>query len=101
MPAVEGEQVRGRRLIRAGGGEDQDGLAAGDDLAYFSNPAAVIGPYDDVPIAPDSMMFDYELEIAAVIGRPGATIPLAQAEDHIAGYMLLCDWSARDLQMNE
>jgi 2-keto-4-pentenoate hydratase/2-oxohepta-3-ene-1,7-dioic acid hydratase in catechol pathway len=68
---------------------------------YFSNPAAVIGPYDDVPIAPDSAMFDYELEIAAVIGRPGATIPLAQAEDHIAGYMLLCDWSARDLQMNE
>jgi 2-keto-4-pentenoate hydratase/2-oxohepta-3-ene-1,7-dioic acid hydratase in catechol pathway len=68
---------------------------------YFTNPAAVIGPYDDVPIAPDSRMFDYELEIAAVIGKPGATIPLAQAEGHIAGYMLLCDWSARDLQMNE
>lgn len=68
---------------------------------YFTNPAAVIGPYEDVPIPPDSTMFDYELEIAAVIGKPGATIPLAQAEDHIAGYMLLCDWSARDLQMNE
>jgi 2-keto-4-pentenoate hydratase/2-oxohepta-3-ene-1,7-dioic acid hydratase in catechol pathway len=68
---------------------------------YFSNPAAVIGPYDDVPIAPDSAMFDYELEIAAVIGKAGANIPLKQAESHIAGYMLLCDWSARDLQVNE
>ncbi|MFF0148482.1 2-keto-4-pentenoate hydratase/2-oxohepta-3-ene-1,7-dioic acid hydratase in catechol pathway [Amycolatopsis sulphurea] len=68
---------------------------------YFSNPAAVIGPYDDVPIAPDSTMFDYELEIAAVIGKAGANIPLAQAEEHIAGYLILCDWSARDLQLNE
>jgi 2-keto-4-pentenoate hydratase/2-oxohepta-3-ene-1,7-dioic acid hydratase in catechol pathway len=68
---------------------------------YFSNPAAVIGPGDDVPIAPDSAMFDYELEVAAVIGKTGANIPLKQAESHIAGYMLLCDWSARDLQTNE
>ncbi|MCE0763327.1 fumarylacetoacetate hydrolase family protein [Pseudonocardia kujensis] len=68
---------------------------------YFTNPAAVIGPYDDVPISPDSVMFDYELEVAAVIGKPGSTIPLAAAEEHIAGYMLFCDWSARDLQMHE
>jgi 2-keto-4-pentenoate hydratase/2-oxohepta-3-ene-1,7-dioic acid hydratase in catechol pathway len=68
---------------------------------YFSNPAAVIGPNDDVPVAPDSAMFDYELEVAAVIGKAGANIPLKDAESHIAGYMLLCDWSARDLQTNE
>jgi 2-keto-4-pentenoate hydratase/2-oxohepta-3-ene-1,7-dioic acid hydratase in catechol pathway len=68
---------------------------------YFSNPAAVVGPHDDVPIAPNSEMFDYELEVAAVIGRPGSTIPLDRAEEHIAGYLLLCDWSARDLQINE
>jgi 2-keto-4-pentenoate hydratase/2-oxohepta-3-ene-1,7-dioic acid hydratase in catechol pathway len=68
---------------------------------YFSNPAAVVGPHDEVPIAPNSEMFDYELEVAAVIGRAGSTIPLARAEEHIAGYLLLCDWSARDLQMNE
>jgi len=68
---------------------------------YFTNPAAVVGPHDDVPIAPDSAMFDYEMEIAAVIGRAGATIPLAEAESHIAGYTLFCDWSARDLQMRE
>ncbi|NIB30595.1 fumarylacetoacetate hydrolase family protein [Pseudonocardia sp. MCCB 268] len=51
---------------------------------YFSNPAAVVGPYDEVPISPNCRRFDYELEIAAVIGKPGATIPLDRAEEHIA-----------------
>jgi 2-keto-4-pentenoate hydratase/2-oxohepta-3-ene-1,7-dioic acid hydratase in catechol pathway len=38
---------------------------------------------------------------AAVIGRPGADIPVDEAEGHIAGYTILCDWSARDLQEEE
>ena len=65
---------------------------------YFTNPAAVRGPRDPVEISPGSAAFDYELEVAAVIGRPGANIPVAAAAEHIAGYSVLCDWSARDLQ---
>jgi 2-keto-4-pentenoate hydratase/2-oxohepta-3-ene-1,7-dioic acid hydratase in catechol pathway len=65
---------------------------------YFTNPAAVCGPRDPVEISPGSAAFDYELEVAAVIGRPGANIPVAAAREHIAGYTILCDWSARDLQ---
>ncbi|HTE62023.1 MAG TPA: fumarylacetoacetate hydrolase family protein [Solirubrobacteraceae bacterium] len=65
---------------------------------YFTNPAAVRGPRDPVEIAPGSAAFDYELEVAAVIGRPGANIPVAAAAEHIGGYTILCDWSARDLQ---
>jgi 2-keto-4-pentenoate hydratase/2-oxohepta-3-ene-1,7-dioic acid hydratase in catechol pathway len=68
---------------------------------YFSNPAAIIGPYDPVPISPGSAAFDYELEIAAVIGRPGRNILAADADSHIAGYTVLGDWSARDLQEHE
>jgi 2-keto-4-pentenoate hydratase/2-oxohepta-3-ene-1,7-dioic acid hydratase in catechol pathway len=68
---------------------------------YFSNTAAVTGPHDDVAISPGSMQFDYELEVAAVIGRRGFNIPRGEAEDSIAGYMILCDWSARDLQLKE
>jgi 2-keto-4-pentenoate hydratase/2-oxohepta-3-ene-1,7-dioic acid hydratase in catechol pathway len=68
---------------------------------YFTNPAAVHGPYDDVAISPGSTAFDYELEIAAVIGAPGRDIAAADAEAHIAGYTVLCDWSARDLQERE
>jgi 2-keto-4-pentenoate hydratase/2-oxohepta-3-ene-1,7-dioic acid hydratase in catechol pathway len=68
---------------------------------YFSNTAAVIGPHDDVPISPGSTQFDYELEVCAVIGRKGFNIPRGEAEDYIVGYMMLCDWSARDLQLKE
>lgn len=68
---------------------------------YFSNIAAVIGPHDDVAISPGSTQFDYELEVCAVIGRTGFNIPRGEAEACIAGYMLMCDWSARDLQLKE
>ena len=46
---------------------------------YFTNPAAVIGPHDDVAISPGSTQFDFELEVAAVIGRPGRDIPRERA----------------------
>src|SRR5664280_79320 len=68
---------------------------------YFTNPAAVRGPNDDIPISPGSQQFDYELEVAAVIGRGGADLHPDTAEEHISGYLLLCDWSARDLQARE
>lgn len=70
-------------------------------LFYFTNPAAVRGPHDDIPIAPGSQRFDYELEIAAVVGKAGSDLDPATATDHIAGYLVLCDWSARDLQAQE
>ena len=68
---------------------------------YFSNPAAVQGPYEDVAISPGSAAFDFELEIAAVIGVPGSDIDPADAGAHVAGYTVMCDWSARDLQQRE
>lgn len=68
---------------------------------YFTNPAAILGPTDDVPLAPGTTQYDYELEVAAVIGTPGADIDPADADHHIAGYVLFCDWSARDLQTTE
>jgi len=68
---------------------------------YFSNPAAVQAARDDVRISPGSTAFDYELEVAAVIGSGGADLDPATAAEHIAGYLLMCDWSARDLQARE
>ncbi|GAA1231120.1 fumarylacetoacetate hydrolase family protein [Pseudonocardia alaniniphila] len=68
---------------------------------YFTNPAAVIAPSDPVAISPGSTAFDYEVEVAAVIGRPGSDISVAAAGDHIAGFLILCDWSARDIQAHE
>ncbi|HVN12902.1 MAG TPA: fumarylacetoacetate hydrolase family protein [Kineosporiaceae bacterium] len=68
---------------------------------YFTNPASLHGPHDPVAVSPGSRAFDYELEVAAVIGREGADLTSTEAVDHIAGYMLFCDWSARDLQSEE
>ncbi len=68
---------------------------------YFTNPAAVVGPNADIPVSPGSGQFDFELEVAAVIGTAGSDIPVDEAEAHIAGYSILCDWSARDLQEQE
>lgn len=68
---------------------------------YFSNPYATIGPDDDVMVPPGSTMFDLELEVAVVIGTTGRDIAVEDAWGHIAGYTILIDWSARDLQMRE
>ncbi|MEU5095381.1 fumarylacetoacetate hydrolase family protein [Streptomyces sp. NPDC020996] len=68
---------------------------------YFTNPAAVMGPYTDVRAAPGAAQLDYELELAAVIGRPGRNLTPEQGQESIAGYLLMCDWSARDLQRKE
>ena len=68
---------------------------------YFGNPAAAIGPYDEVAISPGSSQFDYELEVCAVIGKTGADITRDDAPAHIAGYTIFCDWSARDLQLQD
>jgi fumarylacetoacetate (FAA) hydrolase len=58
---------------------------------YFSNPAAIYGPGDEVPYPAESEALDYELEVAAVIGADGA----------IGGFTVMNDWSARDLQLRE
>lgn len=68
---------------------------------YFTNPYAVIGAHDDVPVPPGCRVLDFELEVAAVIGREGRDLTPEQARDHIIGYTVLNDWSARDLQSRE
>ena len=58
-------------------------------------------PNADVPDYGPARRLDYELELGMFIGRGnvlGAPIPIGEAASHIAGYCLLNDWSARDLQ---
>ncbi|ELP70300.1 fumarylacetoacetate hydrolase family protein [Streptomyces turgidiscabies] len=68
---------------------------------YFTNPYAMIGAHDDVPVPPGCRRFDFELEVAAVIGKAGRDLTPEQAREHIIGYTILNDWSARDLQGRE
>ena len=68
---------------------------------YFSNPHSLVGAHDDVEIPPGCHVFDYELEVAAVVGRDARDVTPEAASDHIAGYTIFNDWSARDLQFAE
>ncbi len=68
---------------------------------YFSNHSAIYGPDDIIPYPRRSQALDYELEVACVIGKAGQDISAEQAEEHIFGYMIFNDWSARDIQRQE
>lgn len=68
----------------------------------FMKPGtAVIGPNDQIVIPADSDTLDYEIEIAAVIGKQGKSIPVDRADGHVAGYVVFNDISARSLKIAE
>jgi len=68
---------------------------------YFSNHQAVYGPENVIPYPLESNALDYELEVAAIIGKRGRNIPENDADTYIAGYTIMNDWSARDIQREE
>jgi 2-keto-4-pentenoate hydratase/2-oxohepta-3-ene-1,7-dioic acid hydratase in catechol pathway len=68
---------------------------------YFTNPYALVGAFDDVAVPPGSHLLDFELEVAVVIGKDGASLTPEIAREHVFGYTILNDWSARDLQRRE
>jgi fumarylacetoacetate (FAA) hydrolase len=70
-------------------------------IYYYTNHLAVTGPGE---IAVEKQVLDkcdFELEVAVVIGKEGKNIPASKADEHIFGYMIMNDWSARTLQMEE
>jgi 2-keto-4-pentenoate hydratase/2-oxohepta-3-ene-1,7-dioic acid hydratase in catechol pathway len=70
-------------------------------IVFSKLPDCVIGPHDVVrlPGAAVSDQIDYESELAVVIGRGGRDIPRSRAMDHVAGYTVVNDVSARDVQV--
>jgi fumarylacetoacetate (FAA) hydrolase len=70
-------------------------------IFYFTNHNAIQGP-GEIWCMPDHFQkLDFELEAAIVIGKKGRNIKAAEADDYIAGYMIMNDMSARTLQMEE
>ena len=68
---------------------------------YKGNPGSVVGPGAEVEWPAYSDTVDYELEVAAVVGKEGRDIPVSEADEYIAGYTVFDDFSARDTQMAE
>ncbi|WP_156761338.1 fumarylacetoacetate hydrolase family protein [Microbacterium karelineae] len=67
---------------------------------YFTNPHTIAGPGETIT-PPETHRLDFELEVAAVIGRSGTDLTAQEAGDAIFGYTIMNDWSARDLQARE
>ncbi len=70
-------------------------------IYYKCNRFSVSGPGDEIEWPRGETRLDYELELAVVIGRAGQDIVRERAIDHVFGYMIFDDFSARDLQMAE
>lgn len=69
---------------------------------FFVKPrTSIIGTGEAITIPAISDKVDYELEIAAIIGKRGKAIPLAEAEGYIAGYAVFNDISARELTITQ
>jgi 2-keto-4-pentenoate hydratase/2-oxohepta-3-ene-1,7-dioic acid hydratase in catechol pathway len=82
--------------LRAG----QDPPAPPEHPTFFTKgPDTVVGPVDDIAFDPDlSRMWDYEAEMALVIGASGRSIPEETAMSHVLGFCVANDVSQRDLQ---
>jgi 2-keto-4-pentenoate hydratase/2-oxohepta-3-ene-1,7-dioic acid hydratase in catechol pathway len=70
-------------------------------IGYFSNAANLLGPRDAIEIPGGCTRLDFELEVGAIMAREVRSATPAEAEGAVAGFLVLCDWSARDLQWRE
>lgn len=72
-----------------------------NDILYFTKQVgSIVGP-GPVRYPSQSVAFDWEIELVVVIGKAGKRIPEKSALDHVAGYMVGLDLTARDLQFNK
>ena len=68
---------------------------------YFSNPVSLVGHETPVYAPAGSHELDYELELGLIIGKGGRDISCQDAWQHVAGFTIINDFSARDLQRRE
>jgi 2-keto-4-pentenoate hydratase/2-oxohepta-3-ene-1,7-dioic acid hydratase in catechol pathway len=70
-------------------------------LIFMKPPSSIINPGDTIILPPQSKQVEHEAELVAVIGKRGRNIPPEQAKDHILGYTIGNDVTARDLQKTD
>jgi 2-keto-4-pentenoate hydratase/2-oxohepta-3-ene-1,7-dioic acid hydratase in catechol pathway len=71
-------------------------------IVFFQNVDAIVGP-DDPVVYPEHLTeeLDYELELAVVISKPGRWFSAEEAMEHVGGYVIFNDITARDIQRRE
>ena len=73
--------------------------AESNPYMFMKPSTSVIGPNETVRMPPQSKQVDWEVELGVVIGRTARRISVAEALDHVAGYTIVNDVSARDLNV--
>lgn len=86
--------------IAEGDRAQKQNVGVTDHPVYFTKPpTSIVDPDGDILLFPQvSTSIDYEVELAVIIGKPGRNIAKADAYDHVFGYTILNDISARDVQ---
>ena len=101
LAAREADPEAALERYRAAGALDVPPEWVAAPVYLNSNHLSIIGPEDDAVWPHGARRMDYELEWAMVTGRSGTDIPAANAADHIFGYTIFNDISARDIQAIE
>jgi 2-keto-4-pentenoate hydratase/2-oxohepta-3-ene-1,7-dioic acid hydratase in catechol pathway len=70
-------------------------------MGFLKASSTLIGHEGPIPYPCSTQMLDYEIEMAIVIGKRGKDIPQEKAYDYVAGYTILNDITARDVQRRE
>jgi acylpyruvate hydrolase len=70
-------------------------------IFFLKSVNTISGPGDPIVLPPNSDKIDYEAEFAVVIGKGGKNIPEEKAYEHVAGYMIMNDVTARDMQQGD
>ncbi|XP_042749098.1 fumarylacetoacetate hydrolase domain-containing protein 2A isoform X2 [Lagopus leucura] len=78
---------------------EQDVKVPKEPLIFSKFPSAIAGPFDDIVHPAESSEVDWEVELAAIIGKTGRHIQESEAMEHIVGFTVANDVSARDWQM--
>jgi acylpyruvate hydrolase len=81
--------------------EEINGQTPKQPLLFAMYANAIVGPEDAIIIPPMSRQVDYEAELGVVIGRRARHVSVDAAVDHVAGYTIINDVSARDLQFSD
>ncbi len=70
-------------------------------VLFLKSDNTICGPGDPIVLPPNSTEVDYEAEFAVIIGKRGKGMPEEKVFEHIAGYTILNDVSARDMQYGD
>jgi len=73
-----------------------DAFAPGPPLFVFGNSSAIVGPEADIAFPEDCEKRDYQMQVAAVVGKTESDLDAREAQDYILGFTILNCWTARD-----